>query len=157
MVPSMGDLRKSVILGFMLSAAASHAAAQVTTRASVASGGFEANAASGSPVMTPDGRYVVFLSSATNLTPEATAGVFRHDRATGTTILIAHGLPFGFEPGSPDISDDGQTVIFTSRLDNLVPNDTNGVSDLFIWSATDTGYRPRPSCRARRLVRNPDG
>ena len=120
--------------------------AQTQSRVSVASGGVQSNGGSSSAAMTPDGRYIAFVSSATNLTADATAGVFRHDRLGGTTTFIA--------PGSaPTISDDGQFVAFTSNVDNLVTNDANGLADIFIWSAaTGTFQRVTPAGGPQHLI-----
>ena len=41
--------------------------------------------------MTPDGRYLVFSSDATNIAPSGTSGasqVYRHDTQTGETLLV---------------------------------------------------------------------
>src|SRR5687768_1108234 len=122
------------ILIFIFAFAPSLAHAQSTVRVSVANGGVQTNGASSLNGMTPDGRYIVFVSTATNLTPEGTTGVFRHDRLGGTTVFVGPGT-------SPSISDDGQFIAFTSTSATLVPNDTNGRSDLFIWAAADGSYQ----------------
>src|SRR5258706_3361463 len=57
-------------------------------RVSVDSGGAQGNDASVDPLISPDGRYVAFESSATNLVAGATnaaADVFLRDRLAGTT------------------------------------------------------------------------
>jgi hypothetical protein len=38
---------------------------------------------------------------------------------------------------SMDVSRDGRFVVFSSNEPNLVPNDTNGVSDIFLWDRTE--------------------
>ena len=115
----------------------STASAQVTSRVSVGSGGVQANAASSTPLISADGRYVAFTSSATNLTADGTPGAFWHDRVAGLTRFIASGR-------ATDISGDGQFVVFDSISSTLVPNDTNGTADIFVWSASD-GSRQRVS------------
>lgn len=60
-------------------------ATRQTTRVSVGAGGVEADGSSFSPVISDDGRYVVFQSEAITLTSEARGGVFVHDRQTGRT------------------------------------------------------------------------
>ncbi|MGH8998645.1 MAG: TolB family protein, partial [Acidimicrobiia bacterium] len=37
------------------------------------------------------------------------------------------------------VSDDGSKVVFTSRAPNLVPGDTNGVADIFVWTRGAAG------------------
>ena len=61
--------------------------AGTTTLVSVSTNGGPANGASTDPVMTPDGRYVAFISSASNLVPGDTNGipdVFVRDLVAGT-------------------------------------------------------------------------
>ena len=109
-----------------------------TTRVSVDSSGGEANAGSGKPAISDDGRYVTFQSSASNLVSGDVNGaedIFVHDRQTGTTTLVsvdssgnqANGGSF-----SPAISADGRFVAFYSDASNLVNNDTNGCGDIFV-------------------------
>ena len=109
-----------------------------TERVSVASDGTEADGPSAWPLVSADGRYVVFMSAAANLVPGDTNGiddVFVHDRQTGATERAdvasdgseANGAPDGF----PQISGDGRYVVFMSAADNLVAGDTNGEPDVF--------------------------
>lgn len=73
---------------------------------------------------------MAFTSSATNLTADGQPGAFWHDRVAGVTRFIAPGR-------ATDISGDGQFVLFDSASSTLVPNDTNGTADIFVWSAAD--------------------
>lgn len=56
--------------------------------------------------------------------------------AAGTPFLLSsdnNGAPANeFSGGVVAINDDGRSLAFESRASNLVPNDTNGVSDIFI-------------------------
>ena len=90
------------------------------------------------PTITSDGRYVAFLSSATNLVAEDTNGntdVFVRDRVAGTTELVSlsgdeeqgNGATFG----EIAFSEDGRYVAFGSTA-NLVPGDTNRYGDVFV-------------------------
>jgi len=66
-----------------------------TTRVSVDSVGVEANGNSEFPVISANGRYVVFTTLASNLVAEDTGllqKVIRHDRQTGATELVSIGL-----------------------------------------------------------------
>jgi Tol biopolymer transport system component len=91
------------------------------------------------PAISGDGRYVAFVSDATNLVPGDTnkmPDVFVHDRVKGTTqrVSVADGGAQG-EGGTsnqPAISGDGRYVVFASEATNLVPGDTNGLSDIFV-------------------------
>jgi Tol biopolymer transport system component len=117
---------------------ATGADAQVTVAASVGSSGLLANAASQSPVLSFDGRFAAFASSATNLTDldqDGVQDVFLRDRLTGGTYWISVGL-FGAQPdgGSwdPSLCADGRYVAFASDASNLVAGDTNGSTDVFV-------------------------
>ncbi|MBI3848065.1 MAG: PD40 domain-containing protein [Planctomycetes bacterium] len=114
--------------------------AGTTARVSVDSAGHEANGESSTPSMSSDGRYIAFESQATNLVANDTNGlsdVFVHDRVSGTTVrasVSSTGVEgddvsgtYGFE-----ISPDGRYVAFASSATNLVPNDANGRTDIFV-------------------------
>src|SRR5260221_203318 len=115
--------------------------AQVTQRVSVDSGGAQGNTYSLAPSTSADGRYVAFVSHATNLVPGDTNGaedVFVHDRLSGGTEGI-RGVRGGAEGTSgsaltrgPSSSADGRYVTFVSDATNLVPGDTNGALDIFV-------------------------
>ena len=114
------------------------AAAQVTTRVSVSTGGTEANSTSASWHVSRDGRFVTFVSQATNLVGgdgNGSADVFVHDLLTGTTERVS--IDSGGVEGDADsddnsISDDGRFVAFASSATNLVTGDTNGFRDIFV-------------------------
>src|SRR5438876_794176 len=121
-----------------------------TERVSVASGGTQGNAASVGPALSADGRFVAFLSDATNLVAGDTNGatdVFVHDRQTGTTerVSVASGgsQGNGFSAG-PVLSADGRLVAFHSTATNLVARDTNGATDVFVHDR-QTGTTERVS------------
>lgn len=85
------------------------------------------------------GRYVAFDSeSALLVTGDTNArdDVFVIDRATGITERVSTGFG-GAEPngssGSPTLTPDGRYVAFESWADNLVPGDTNGVQDVYLY------------------------
>ena len=59
-----------------------------TTRESVSSAGVPAVGAVQAGSLSANGRYVVFMSTATNLVGVSGAHVYRHDRTTGTTVLV---------------------------------------------------------------------
>lgn len=107
-------------------------------RVSVSSSGAQANRYSWYPTLSADGRFVAFQSTATNLVPNDTNNgwdIFVHDRQTRRTVRVS--LTFlGAEavPDStrPDISADGRYVVFQSNGFNLVPNDWNVGSDIFV-------------------------
>jgi len=100
-----------------------------------ADGGPALGGGSGNAVISADGRYVVFISGATNLVagPVNTGGnVFRRDLQTGNTVMVSVGAD-GVSPGNNDASDavvssNGQYVAFVSRATNLVAGFTGGVN-----------------------------
>jgi hypothetical protein len=118
-------LRLGVTAGFVILACAGPADAQIT-RVSVASDGTEANGGSWHPAISADGRFVAFVSNATNLDPGG-SGLFVHDRQTGETRRIAPHPSSG-----PSISDDGRYVAFLSGA-SLVPEKTSVWDDVFVW------------------------
>lgn len=86
--------------------------------------------------MTPDGRYVVYWSFATNLPGELgpAIDVFHYDRLTNTTTLVSVGMggvAANAVSKNPSITTDGTRVAMLSAAGNLVPNDTNNGSGKF--------------------------
>lgn len=89
-----------------------------------------------------DGRFVAFRSSESGLAPDSSnqENIYFRDRLTGETYLVSHdpdGGPSNGRSEQPAISADGLHVIFKSEATNLVDDDTNGLTDIFVWSALD--------------------
>jgi Tol biopolymer transport system component len=111
--------------------------AGVTTRVSVDRNGAEGNGASWAPSISADGRYVAFVSDATNLVPGDTnvfRDVFVHDRLIGWTSRVSGGVlgaPGNDDSLHPAISADGRFIAYDSFAGNLVAGDTNRVRDVF--------------------------
>ncbi|MGN6577603.1 MAG: TolB family protein [Nocardioides sp.] len=113
-----------------------------THRVSVDRRGRQGNSVSlvtpGRPVISRDGRYVVFWSAATNFThgdDNEEPDVFLRDRATRTTTLVSatgDGTPGDHESVSGVLSADGSTIAFTSRARDLVPGDRLWRADVFV-------------------------
>ena len=109
-----------------------------TERINVSSGGAQANASSSLGCVTDDGRYVTFMSIATNLVPGDTNGLidcFVRDRTLGTTerISVSQGGAQGNDISEyPMPSADGRYIVFTSNASTLIAGDTNGVKDTFL-------------------------
>lgn len=89
--------------------------------------------------ISADGRYVVFMSNATNLIASDmndSWDVFLRDRDTGVTSLASFGFD-GSQANSqseyPVISADGQSIAYASDATNIVPGDTNGYRDVFVY------------------------
>ena len=105
------------------------------SRVSVGPGGVQANGGSAEPTISADGRFVAFSSEATNLVPGTTGfgNVYVRDRRAGTTELVSVASNhLGEHDGAgAKISANGRFVAFRSNA-GLVPEDTNGISDVFV-------------------------
>ncbi|MGZ8225825.1 MAG: hypothetical protein ACXWT3_04190 [Methylococcaceae bacterium] len=97
--------------------------------------------------ISADGRFIAFLSAATNLVPEDTNDkwdVFVRDQATGIITRVSvdsrgrqgNGHSVGYFPPAPAISADGRFVAFYSESSNLVPGDNNFWGDIFVHDRT---------------------
>jgi hypothetical protein len=112
----------------------------ITRRISISSAEQQGNQHSFSAVVSGDGRFVAFMSAASNLSPEdpgRNIDVYLRDRTKGITRLVTVGVdghPDGASNGVLSMSKDGRFVAFGARARNLVKDDTNGRSDIFVWS-----------------------
>jgi Tol biopolymer transport system component len=95
------------------------------------------------PRIDPSGRWVVFLSTATNLTTNVVAGEFHcyvHDLQTGETILVdagTNGVGTAKEfLSTPQMSADGRWVVFDCSDADLAPGDHNHAYDVFVRDLT---------------------
>ena len=109
-----------------------------TVRVSLTAAGEQANSGGGTPSVSADGRFVAFESGSTNFVSGDTNGfgdIYVKDMVTGA-VARASVTSTGGEPNNESmtasISGDGRYVVFDSDADNLVPNDTNGVGDIFV-------------------------
>ncbi len=116
---------------------------------SVASGG-ASPAASYTPAVNADGRYVAFMSTGDLTCGAACAGqerdgnghadVYLRDTVVRKTHRVSRRPGGGDANGGsswPSISADGRHVAFTSDASNLVEGDTNGLPDVFVYDAHD--------------------
>ena len=128
-----------------------------TTRISVAPDGSQADGDSGSTVASPsgslavnfDGRYIAFVSSATNLVAGDTNGVddvFVRDTClddrfgaiagcTPETVRVSlrdNGSQSNLPASAPAIGVDGGHLVFVSADQSIVAGDGNGVADVFL-------------------------
>jgi Tol biopolymer transport system component len=113
-------------------------AAATTTRIVLDTGGNDPDDDSSNASITPDGRFVVFQSNATDLVSGDKNGatdVFVLDRASGVIERISvegKGNEGDGDSDDASISDDGRFVVFSSRADNLVKGDSNAREDVFL-------------------------
>lgn len=97
--------------------------------------------------MSSDNRFVVFGSSSGNLVAGDTNGVsdiFLRELTADTTTLVSHnsaGASGNAVSEFPQISPDGEWVVFQSDASDLIANDTNGLRDLFAWKRSDNSVR----------------
>lgn len=115
-----------------------------TTLVSRTASGGTANSCSDAAVMSADGRFVAFQSTATDLDGTATSSasgwrqVYRWDRYTGEIRLVSAnhtGTDGGNHHSSnPTISEDGQRVAFETWATDLSAGitDANGVTDVYL-------------------------
>jgi len=126
-----------------LLAVAGLAAADAAQLVSVpADSGLTGNSGSYAPLLSPDGRRLVFVSWAKNLaTNDGLApfqNLFLKDLAADRLTLVSvstNGVGGGDGPsGYPAFSADGRFVVFTSSARNLAARDTNDTVDVFVRS-----------------------
>lgn len=135
------------------------------TLVSTATNGVPGNDKSFEPAISGDGRWVAYTTGASNLgdadvTPVAFSlwwpfqpgddatvvgyDVYLWDAVTGTNRLISRstlgvqGDRYSFQP---TVNSDGSVVSYTSRADNLVDGDTNGLLDVFAYVRSQTSTR----------------
>lgn len=127
------------VLAGGISPALAATTAATTSRVSVSGSEAQADNASNDAVISANGRFAAFSSSATDLVPGDTNGardVFVRDLIGGTTsrVSVSSG---GVQPNGdfsilPAISADGRYVAFNSDASNLVSGDTNATNDVFL-------------------------
>jgi Tol biopolymer transport system component len=132
--------------------------AHTTTRVSRGHAGREPDGPSYDAAISGDGRYVAFVSEASNLLPDKSRRVphiYVHDRVTGETELVSRTPAGRLANGSsarPAISQDGSTIAFQSLASDLLcqgrclaaQRDTNLVWDVFVHERR-TGRTTRAS------------
>src|ERR1041385_3351135 len=125
--------------------------ADATTRVSLSGSGIQGNRDSlppsglfinedrgGDPAISADGRYVAFISQASNLVAldtNHTEDIFVRDRDGGTIDRVSvdsAGSQANEGSYRPAISSDGRYVAFNSAASNLVAGDTNQAMDTFV-------------------------
>ncbi|MGA8278188.1 MAG: hypothetical protein WB784_08345, partial [Rhodanobacteraceae bacterium] len=112
------------------------------SRVSVTANGTQGDGDSCAPMISGDGRYVVFTTTAENLGGASTAQVVRKDLTTGQILPIsqsAGGTPGDADAGPPSISSDGQRIAFASRASNLVPGAGGGRRNAYIFDGRSGG------------------
>ncbi|MCC7377324.1 MAG: PD40 domain-containing protein [Verrucomicrobiales bacterium] len=137
--------------------------------------GAAGNRPSRSPAVSRDGRWVVFVSAASDLVVGDTNGVadvFVRDLKDGVTRCVSctsDGELGNGESGAPTISADGRFVAFESRATNLGTNDVSVAWDVYLKDlvagtlrrasapSVHPALRTRPSGDATGAVLSDDG
>jgi WD40-like Beta Propeller Repeat len=143
-----------LVSALFIASAVNDAAGQVPVTVSVATDGTPGNSNSLMPAMSATGRFVAFMSFASNLVPDDTNGerdVFLRDRDTDAdgvfdepgavaTIRVSelHGLQANRPSEEPAITPDGRYIVFTSFASNLftMGQPTLAVSVVLRWDRT---------------------
>jgi Tol biopolymer transport system component len=113
--------------------------AGTTTRVSVASDGTPGNGASRNPVISGNGRWVAFVSAASNLVSGDTTGiedVFVHDRMSGATVRVSLAEGGGQGTDASRIAAGGVSntgVVVFSHSSALLAIDTDGIADVYAY------------------------
>jgi Tol biopolymer transport system component len=115
--------------------------------------GIPGNQVSQRPALSTDGRFVTFVSAATNLLPGGSPSLwsmYRKDLWTNEIILVSVNDAGQSGNGScvgGAISSDGRYILFQSKSSNLSPEDLSGDEDVFL---RDTGWpiNPQTYCLA---------
>ena len=124
-------------------ATSASAGSRAIRRISVSSAEHQPNGNSLGPVLSADGRFVVFRSKASNLVQgdeNRAQDVFVRDRRNGRTTRVSvagDGSEGNGDSGGAAISADGRLVAFWSKASNLVEGDRNDRSDIFVRNRSD--------------------
>src|SRR5438094_62754 len=142
-IPITGAVLSAVLV---LTAPVAGATPTATTiRTSVNSDATQGNDMSGRlsrPAISADGRFVAFVSDASDLVVGDTnhvRDIFVRDLLTRATELVSVASDetlANSDSATPSISADGHAVAFMSFASNLVANDTNGHFDVFVRDRT---------------------
>ena len=130
----------------------------VMKRASLDGAGMQTLTDNAEPTLSSNGRFVAF-SGVDSTTPGGVRQIFLRDCLLGTTTLVttvAGGVTEGDgDSGSPTLSANGRFLAFQSVATDLVPGDTNGFRDIFVFDRT-TGVLARVTVDAAGLQSNAD-
>jgi hypothetical protein len=119
----------------------------IIKKVSIGVDGKEANGESFDPSLSGDGNLVAFTSTASNISVTGKGvsnnNVFLFDVQKETSIMISLD-PIAMKGGGgskSSISFDGNRIAFYSHTATLVPNDNNGLWDIFLWEKNVPGLK----------------
>ena len=134
-----------------------------TRRISRSVSGAEPNGASYDPAISGNGRYVGFVSEASNLTGDAVrrgAQIYVHDLLSGATELITRtraGRPANGSSLRPALSHDGQRIAYQSLASDLLCDDKCRVGQADINLLWDVYLHDRRTGQTHRASRDSGG
>ena len=117
------------------------------------------------PAISSDGRFVAFVSEASNLTTGGSnriAQIYMHNMETGVTEMISHapaGRPANARSARPVVSGDGSVIAYQSLASNLLcegkcgpsESDINLLWDVYVLRPGGRTNHPGQQRRARRM------
>ncbi len=131
-----------------------------TTRISVSTSLIQANGDSSSPVISGDATHIAYVSEATNLVSSdgnSATDVFLYNLSSAATTRVSlqtNGLEPNGSSYEPFLNSDASFLVYTSDATNIVSNDSNALSDVFLYNLS-TAATERVSLSSSGL--NPDG
>jgi WD40 repeat protein len=94
------------------------------------------------PCFSADGRFLAYATTSAKVPADQNglSDIYLYDCQTGSNVLVSQAFNSTASANgasdSPAISADGRFVAYRSAASNLVPNDNNGVPDIFLWDRT---------------------
>ncbi|HEX4644442.1 MAG TPA: hypothetical protein VH598_02425, partial [Verrucomicrobiae bacterium] len=86
-----------------------------------------------------DGRFLVYATTFAEVPSDRNglSDIYLYDFQTRSNLLVSQSFDTSgagdAKSDSPEISSDGRFIVYRSYADNIVPGDTNGVPDLFMY------------------------
>jgi len=138
----VGSIHWVFALGLVCLPTVSHAQAVLAGRLTTTTTAEQFNAGSQDASISPDGRYVAFVSTSSNIgqPSNGSLNVYRYDLVTDE-YLLATSVLGGGNSNAPSISEDGIALAFESLADNLAAGTgtPSGFADVFYSEVFDAG------------------
>ena len=133
-------IRWMLALAWLCLPTAGHADLLLAGRLTTTGAGLELEGGAETPSVSPDGRYVAFVSDSDNLgLPfNGSSNVYRYDLLTDTYDLATAAIGTG-NSYAPSISEEGLAVAFQSEANDLASGTPSNVTDVFYSVANAEG------------------
>jgi Tol biopolymer transport system component len=131
-----------IALGVLCSPAPARAQTILFGRLTTSVAGAQLDAGAQAPSVSPDGRFIAFVSTSTNLGALAngSTNLYRYDLFTDTYELATQSLGTG-NSTAPSISEDGLAIAFQSEANDIISSGTpSGFTDLFYTQQATLGF-----------------